>query len=118
MVTKEELGRPVERLREQMEKLQLHSSHRSDGNAGMLEQQLTMAEERLRMLEREKQAAETRVERRAERKVSDTEGWWRIEGQKQIRTDKRALKVACSLVFLKSTNLESKLIEFFVFVKF
>ena len=28
------------------------------------------------------------------------------------------VKVACSPVFLRSTNLESKLIEFFVFVKF
>ena len=61
VVTKGELGRPVERLREQMEKLQLHSSHRSEGNAGMLEQQLTMAEESVRRLEREKQAAERRV---------------------------------------------------------
>ena len=61
VVTKEELGRPVERLREQMEKLQLHSSHRSEGKAGMLEQQLTMAEGSVRRLEREKQAAERRV---------------------------------------------------------
>ena len=98
-----------------MEKLQLHSS---EGKVVMLEQQLTMAEERLRRLEREKQAAETRAEIRAERRVSDTEGWWRIEGQKQIRTDKRALKVACCSVFLKSTNLESKLIKLFVFVTF
>ena len=115
MVTKEELGRSAERLREQMEKLQLHSS---EGKVVMLEQQLTIAEERLRRLEREKQAAETRAETRAERRVSGTEGWKRMEGEKQIRTDKRALKVARSPVFLKSTNLESKLIEFFVFVKF
>ena len=87
VVTKEELGRSVGRLREQMEKLQLHSS---EGKVVMLEQQLTMAEERLRRLEREKQAAETRAEIRAERRVSDTEGWWRIEGQKQIRTDKKS----------------------------
>ena len=100
VVTKGELGRPVERVREQMEKLQLHSSHRSEGKVVMLEQQLTMAEERVRRLDAEKQAAETRAEIRAERRVSDTEGWWRIEGQKQIRTDKRALKVARSPVFL------------------
>ena len=98
MVTKGELGRSAERLREQMEKMQLHSS---EGKVVMLEQQLTMAEERLRRLEREKQAAETRAEIRAERRVSDTEGWWRMEGQKQIRTDKRALKVARSPVYLK-----------------
>ena len=48
MVTKGELGRPVGRLREQMEKLQLHSSHRSEGKADMLEQQLAMAGERVR----------------------------------------------------------------------
>ena len=101
VVTKGGLGRAVERLREQMEKLQLHSSQalsRPKGNSVMLEQQLAMA--RVRRLEREKQAAETRAEIRAERRVSDTEGWWRIEGQKQIRTDKRALKVARSPVFL------------------
>ena len=71
-----ELGRPAERLREQVEKLQLHSSQalsRPMENAGMLEQQLTMAEERVRRLERGKQAAETRAEIRAERRVSDTE---------------------------------------------
>ena len=38
-----------------MEKLQLHSSHRSEGKADMLEQQLPMAEERVRRLEGEKQ---------------------------------------------------------------
>ena len=76
MVTKGGLGRPVGRLREQMEKLQLHSSQalsRPKGNSGMLEQQLAMAEERVRRLEREKQAAEIRAEIRAERKVSGTE---------------------------------------------
>ena len=95
MVTKGGLGRPVERLREQMEKLQLHSSQalsRPKGNSGMLEQQLAMAEERVRRLEREKQAAETRAEIRAERRVSGTEGWKRMEGEKQIGTDKRAFK--------------------------
>ena len=54
----------MERLREQMEKLLLPSSHRSVGKAGMLEQQLVMAEERVRSLEAEKQAAETTAERR------------------------------------------------------
>ena len=63
MVTKEELGRPVERLREQMEKLQLHSSHRSEGKVVMLEQQLAMAEERVRRLEAEKQARAEQAER-------------------------------------------------------
>ena len=72
MVTKSELGRPVGRLREQMEKLQLHSSHRSEGKAGMLEQQLVMAEERVRRLEGEKQATETRA-KIAERRVSTKE---------------------------------------------
>ena len=67
-MTKGELGRPVGRLRDQMEKLQLHSSHRSEGKAGMLEQQLTMADQRVRRLDAEKQAAETRAEQ-AERRV-------------------------------------------------
>ena len=70
VVTKEELAKPVERLREQMEKLQLQSSHRSEGKVVILEQQLAMSEERARRLEREKQAAETRAEIRAERRVS------------------------------------------------
>ena len=69
VVTKGELGRPVGRLREQMEKMQLHSSHRSEGKADMLEQQLVMAGERVRRLEGEKQVAETRAEI-AERRVS------------------------------------------------
>ena len=68
VVTREELGRPVGRLREQMEKLQLHSSHRSDGKASMLKQQLTMADQRVRRLDAEKRAAETRAEQ-AERRV-------------------------------------------------
>ena len=72
VVTKGELGRPVERLRDQMEKLQLRSSHRSEGKAGVLEQQLAMAEERVRRLEGEKQAAERRAEI-AERRVSTSE---------------------------------------------
>ena len=50
VVTKEELGRPVERLREQMEKLQLHSA-----KVVKLEQQFVMAEERVRRLEAEKE---------------------------------------------------------------
>ena len=89
VVTKERLGRPVERLREQMEKLQLHSSRalsRPKGNAGMLEQQLAMAEERVRRLVAEKQAAEARAERRVStRKVRG--------GEKQIRTERRALHI-------------------------
>ena len=64
VVTKGELGRSVERLREQLEKLQLHS-----GKVVMLERQLAMAEERMRRLDGEKQAAETRAEQ-AERAVS------------------------------------------------
>ena len=67
MVTNRELGRPVERLREQMEKLQLHLA-----KVDMLEQQLAMAGERVRRLEGEKQAAETRAEI-AERRVSTRE---------------------------------------------
>ena len=74
VVTKGELGKPVERLREQMEKLQLRSSHRSDGKAGMLEQQLPVAEESVRRLEAEKQAAETRADI-AERRVNTREVW-------------------------------------------
>ena len=57
VVMERELGRPVERLREQLEKLQLHSAKEV-----MLEQQLAIAEERVRRLEGEKQAAETRAE--------------------------------------------------------
>ena len=64
VVTKGELGRPVERLWEQMKKLKLHSA-----KVVMLKQQLAMAEERARKLEGEKQAAETRAEQ-AERSVS------------------------------------------------
>ena len=63
VVTREELGRPVGRLREQMEKLQLHSSHRSEGKAGMLEQQLAMAEERVKRLEGKKQSRAEQAER-------------------------------------------------------
>ena len=55
-----------------MEKLQLHSSHRSEVKAGMLEQQLPMAEERVRRLEGEKQATVTRAEI-AERRVRTRE---------------------------------------------
>ena len=63
MVTKEELGRPVEKVREQMEKLQLHSSHRSEGKVVMLERHLAMPEERVRRLEAEKQARAEQAER-------------------------------------------------------
>ena len=90
MVTNRELGGPMERLREQMEKLQLHSSHRSEGKAAMLEQQL--AEERVRKLEGEKQAAETRAEI-AERRVSIREVRSELEGEKQVRTERRALHI-------------------------
>ena len=67
VVTSEELGRPVERLMEQIEKLQLYSSHRaltrSEEKTVMLEQLMAMAE-RVRRLEGEKQADETKVERK------------------------------------------------------
>ena len=72
VVTKRELGTSMERLREQMEKLQLYSSHRSEVKAGMLEQQPPMAEERVRRLEGEKQATVTRAEI-AERRVRTRE---------------------------------------------
>ena len=56
VLTKVELGRPVERLREQMEKLQLHSSNKaltkSESKFVILEQQLAIAGERVRRLER------------------------------------------------------------------
>ena len=87
VVTEGELERPVRRLREQMEKLQLHLSHRSEGKAGMLEQQLPMAEERVRRVEREKQAAETRAEI-AERKVSTREvRSWRKRNKSELREE-------------------------------
>ena len=72
VVLKWELGRPVERLKEQMKKLQLHSSQRTESKAGMSDQQLAMTEETVRSLEAEKQAAETRA-KQAERKVSTRE---------------------------------------------
>ena len=86
VVTKGELGRPVGRLRDQMEKLQLHSSHRSEGKASMLEQQLTMADQRVRRLDAEKRAAETRAEQ-AERRVSSR------GGNKWVRTERRTLHI-------------------------
>ena len=74
-----------------MEKLQLHSSHRSEGKVDMSEQQLAMAGERVRRLEGEKQAAETRA-KIAERRVSTREvRSWREE--KQVRTERRALYI-------------------------
>ena len=72
VVMKWELGRPVERLKEQMKKLQLHSSQSTESKAGMSDQQLAMTEETVRSLEAEKQAAETRA-KQAERKVSTRE---------------------------------------------
>ena len=101
VVTKEELGRPVERVREQMEKLQLHPSHRSDGKAVMLEQQLlAMAEERVRRLEVEKQAAETRAEQ-AERRVSSREAsGWRERNGSELRGELSTLLNLFSLLKL------------------
>ena len=96
MVTKGELGRPVERLGNEMEKLQLHSSHRSEGKAGMLEQQLAMAEDRVRRLEGEKQAAETRAEI-TERRVSTREvrGWRgdRLERDRETKSELEAVNI-------------------------
>ena len=87
VVTNRELGRPVERLREQMEKLQLHSSHRSERKLDMLEQQLAMAEERVRRVEGDKQAAETRAEI-AERRVSTREvRSWRKRNKSELREE-------------------------------
>ena len=57
VVTKGELRRPVERLREQVEKLQLHSA-----KVVTLEQQLAMAQERVRRLEVEKQTRDEQAE--------------------------------------------------------
>ena len=84
VVTEGELGRPMGRLREQMEKLQLHSSHRSEGKADMSEQQLAMAGERVRRLEGEKQAAETRAEI-PERRVNTREvKSWRERNKSEL----------------------------------
>ena len=58
VMTKGELGRPVERLREQVEKLQLHSA-----KVVTLEQQLAMAQERVMRLEAEKQSRAEQAER-------------------------------------------------------
>ena len=67
VLTKGELGRPVKRLREQMEKLQLHSSNRaltkSESKLVILEQQLAIAGERVRRLERKEHGAKARAER-------------------------------------------------------
>ena len=90
MVTKGELGRPVERLWEQMEKLQLRSSHRSEGEVVMLEQQLPVAEESLRRLE----AAETRAEI-AERRVSTREVW-KETNRSELREELSTLPVLTS----------------------
>ena len=107
MVTKGELGRSVRRLREQMEKLQVHSSHRSEGKAGMSEQQLAMAEERVRRLEGEKQAAETRAEI-AERRVSTREvRSWRERNKSELREELSTLLSLFSstkLAWIRSTE--------------
>ena len=67
MVTNKELGRPVERLMEQIEKLQLYSADRaltrSEEKAVMLEKLMAMAEN-MRRLEGEKQEDETKTERK------------------------------------------------------
>ena len=49
------------------------------------------------------------------------EGYGRLTMELNLRVQvkcMRLLKVAGNLVFSKSTNLESKLIEFFVFINF
>ena len=105
MVTKGELGRPVVRLREQIEKLQLHSSHRSEGKAGIMEQ-LAVAEERVRRLEGEKQAAETRAEI-AERRVSTREvRSWRERNNSELREELSTVLNLFSLTKLAWTHLE------------
>ena len=75
-----------------MEKLQLCSSHRSEGKASMLEQQLAMAEERARRLEAQKQTAETRAERR----VNSREGW-RARNASELREELSTLLNVFSL---------------------
>ena len=70
-----------------MEKLQLHSLDRSEGKAGMLEQQLGIAEKRVRRLEGEKQAAEARA-KIAERRVSTREvRSWRERSKSELREE-------------------------------
>ena len=110
MVTKGELGRPVVRLREQIEKLQLHSSHRSEGKAGIMEQ-LAVAEERVRRLEGEKQAAETRAEI-AERRVSTREvRSWRERNNSELREELSTVLNLFSSTKLAWTHLECRLTE-------
>jgi len=60
-----------ERLWKQMKKLRLsdRTLSKSEGKAGMLEQQPAMTEEKVRSLEKEKQAVEARAEQ-ADRRVS------------------------------------------------
>ena len=86
------------RLRKQLEKLQLRSS---EGKAVMLEQQLAMAEESVRRLEREKQAAETRAEQ-AERRVSTIEGW-RETNRSELRRELSTLLNQFSLYLIFPT---------------
>lgn len=66
MVRKWELGRPVERLREQMERLQLSLSDRTFTR--LLEERLAAAEERIRGLERESYATDMSLRRLEEEK--------------------------------------------------
>ena len=68
MVKKRELGRPVERLREQMERLQLHLSDRAFTR--LLEQRLAAAEERLRRLERERYTTDVSLRKLEEEKYA------------------------------------------------
>ena len=68
VVRKRELGRPVERLREQMERLELHLSDRAFTR--LLEQRLVAAEERLRRLERERYATDVSLRKLEEEKYA------------------------------------------------
>ena len=104
IVTKGELGRSAERLRDQMEKLQLCSSRRSKGKAVMLEQQLTMADPSVRRLEREKQAAETRAEIRAERRVSGTGRGWRERNRSELTKELVNVFSLPNLLHIHSTD--------------
>ena len=107
VVTMGELARPVGRLREQMEKLQLHSSQvlsRSEGKVVMLEQQLAMADPSVRRLEREKQAAETRAEIRAERRVSGTGRGWRERNRSELTKELVNVFSLPNLLHIHSTD--------------
>ena len=66
MVRKWELGRPVERLRKQMERLQLSLSDRTFTR--LLEERLVATEERIRRLERERNATDMSLRKLEEEK--------------------------------------------------